>query len=127
MSRVLQNQQETCVLIAKSSALSRSTWLRRASASSADGPAAVRRRVRACQERETVAGSALTGSNLADVGENVQFQRMTRFYPGLDLVRFAAASNCHAVPSCLLRLARCIFRFRNGIKRSRIDLSHLDG
>jgi hypothetical protein len=32
------------------------------------GPAAVRRRVRACQERETVAGSALTGSNLADVG-----------------------------------------------------------
>src|SRR5208337_4381843 len=35
---------------------------------SVDGPAAVRRTVRACQERETVAGWALTGSKLADVG-----------------------------------------------------------
>ena len=68
LSRVLQNQQEKCVLTAKLLRSHRSTWLRRASASSADGPAAVRRRVRACQERETVAGSALTGSNLADVG-----------------------------------------------------------
>src|ERR1700678_981323 len=35
---------------------------------SAEGPAAVGQAVRACQEREAVAGWALTGSNLADVG-----------------------------------------------------------
>ena len=68
VSRVHQNQQETCVLTAKSSALSLFDWLRRASASSADGPAAVRRRVRACQEHETLAGWALTGNKLVDVG-----------------------------------------------------------
>ena len=45
-----------------------STWLRRASVPSADGPAVVRRTVRACQERDAVAGWTLTGSNQADVG-----------------------------------------------------------
>ena len=68
VSRVLQNQQEKCVLTAKSSALSTfdlaSACLgvvrRRAGGSQAEGSA--------CQECETVAGSALTGSNLADVG-----------------------------------------------------------
>jgi hypothetical protein len=35
---------------------------------STDGPAAVRRTVRACQERDAVAGWVLTGSNQADVG-----------------------------------------------------------
>ena len=68
MSRVPQKPQEKCVLIAKSSTLSTFDLASACLGAVPDGPAAVRRTVRACQERETVAGWALTGSNLADVG-----------------------------------------------------------
>jgi hypothetical protein len=38
-------------------------------------PPTVRRTVRACREHETLAGWALTGSNLADVGTLVEAER----------------------------------------------------
>jgi hypothetical protein len=68
VSRIRQNPKEKCVLIAKSSALSTFGLASACLGAVRRWASAVRRTVRACQESEKVAGWALTGSNLADVG-----------------------------------------------------------
>ena len=68
VSRVRQNPQGKCVLIAKSSAFSTFDLASACLGAVRRGPAVVRRMVRACQERDAVAGWTLTGSNQADAG-----------------------------------------------------------
>jgi hypothetical protein len=64
--RVRQNPKKKCVLIAKSSSLSTFHLASACLGAVPNGPAAVRRAVRACQERDAVTGCALTGNNQAD-------------------------------------------------------------